>query len=337
MLNVALIGLGYWGKNYLRVLQNIKGIELRYVCDSNPEALKDITSHIRTTLDYEEIAKDEDIKAAFLATPASTHYEIAKLFLEQGKHLLVEKPLTMNIKEAVDLARIAKENKVILMVGHIYCFHPAIQYLRKLIKSRKLGKVFYGIAIRIGLGPIRQDASCTWDLATHDIAILDYLFNSMPIYVTATATTFLQRDKNIHDYAHIHLEYPEMQFAITTSWYAAEKIRSWYIATSKYLIKFDDMNKEWPLSMYQSNVEKIMKEELIKKQSEIYKGKLYMPRIEKEEPLIKQVEHFINCIRFNKKPLTNASQAIRVISILEAVEESIEKGKKIELKNYDIE
>ncbi len=224
MLNVALIGLGYWGKNYLRVLQNIERIKLRYVCDNNPEVLKGVPSYIRTTLDYEEIAKDEDIKAAFLVTPASTHYEIAKLFLEQGKHLLVEKPLTMNVKEAFDLARIAKENKVTLMVGHIYCFHPAIQYLRKLIKSRKLGKVFYGIAIRIGLGPIRQDASCTWDLATHDIAILDYLFNNMPIYVTATATTFLQRDRNIYDYAYIHLEYPEMQFAITASWYAAEKL-----------------------------------------------------------------------------------------------------------------
>jgi len=337
MIKVALIGLGYWGRNYLRVLQNIEGVKLSYVCDSNPEALKDVPSYVKTTLDYEEIAKDEDIKVAFLATPASTHYKIAKLFLEQGKHLLVEKPLTMNIREAFELAKIAKENKEILMVGHIYCFHPAIQYLHKLIKNKKLGKVFYGIAIRIGLGPIRKDASCTWDLATHDIAILDYLFNSMPIYVTATATTFLQKDKNIHDYAYIHLEYPEMQFAITTSWYAAEKIRSWYIATSKYLIKFDDMNKEWPLSIYQSNIEKIKQEELIKKQSKIYKGKLYMPRIEKEEPLMKQVEHFINCVKFNKEPLTNAYQAIRVISILEAVEESIEKGRKVEVKNYDIE
>jgi predicted dehydrogenase len=337
MINVALIGLGYWGMNYLRVLQNINGIKLSYVCDSNPEVLKDVPSYVKTTLDYEEIAKDDDIKVTFLVTPASTHYKIAKLFLEQGKHLLVEKPLTMSTKEAFELARIAKENKAILMVGHIYCFHPAIQYLRKLIKNKKLGKVFYGIAIRIGLGPIRQDASCTWDLATHDIAILDYLFNIMPIYVTATATTFLQKDKNIYDYAYIHLEYPEMQFAITTSWYAAEKIRSWYIATSKYLIKFDDMNKEWPLAIYQSNIEKIKQEELIKKQSEIYKGKLYMPRIEKEEPLMKQVEHFINCVRFNKEPLTNAYQAIRVISILEAVEESIEKGKKVKVKSYDIE
>ena len=120
MLNVALIGLGYWGRNYLRVLQNIEGIKLSYVCDSNPEAFKGVPSNVKTTLDYEEIAKDEDIKVAFLATPASTHYKIAKLFLEQGKHLLVEKPLTMNVREAFELVKIAKENKTILMVDHIY-------------------------------------------------------------------------------------------------------------------------------------------------------------------------------------------------------------------------
>jgi len=157
MINVALIGLGYWGRNYLRVLQKIEVIKLSYVCDSNPETLKDVLSYVKTTLDYEEIAKDDDIKTAFLATPASTHYIIAKLFLEQGKHLLVGKPLTMNVREAFELAKIAKENKEILMVGHIYCFHPAIQYLRKLFKNKKLGKVFYGIAIRIGLGPIIKD------------------------------------------------------------------------------------------------------------------------------------------------------------------------------------
>jgi len=111
MINVALIGLGYWGRNYLRVLQNIEGVKLSYACDSNPEALKCVPSNIKTTLDYEEIVKDEDIKVAFLATPVSTHYKIAKLFLEQGKHLLVEKPLTMNVREAFELVKLLKKIK----------------------------------------------------------------------------------------------------------------------------------------------------------------------------------------------------------------------------------
>jgi len=325
MINIALVGLGYWGKNYLRVLREIHGASLIYVCDLIEESSKLLPQGIKFVSDYEELAQKNEINAAIISTPASTHYEITRKFLESGKDVLVEKPLTMASGEAADLIKIAKENKRILMVGHIYCYHPAVRYLRGMIINKKAGKIFYGMALRMGLGPIRNDASCTWDLATHDIAILDYIFKQKPNYVTATATSFLQKDKQVYDYAHIYLEYENMHFSVTSSWYSAEKIRSLWIEGSRYLIKFDDMNKDWPIMIYRSNLINI------KDQSD-YKGTIFMPRIPKDEPLLVQTRHFVECVRLRKKPLTDGYQGLSVIEILEAAERAIKQGKKVKLK-----
>lgn len=326
MINLALIGLGYWGKNYLRVIKDSAGVKLAYICDVN-ENLELLPNDAKFTTNYEDIANDDKVDACIIATPASSHYKIAKTLLENNKHVLVEKPLTMNSKEAEELLRIADEQRLVLMAGHIYCYHPAIRYLKEFIKRKRAGQIYYGMAVRIGLGPIRSDASCTWDLATHDIAIADYLFEKKPISVTATATSFLQKQKGIYDYAHIHLEYEDMHLGITASWYAAEKIRSIWLAGSKCLIKFDDMNKEWPIMIYQSQVKKEEKFDL----KRFLGGKILMPRLAKDEPLILQVKHFIDCIKTKRRPITDGNQGLKVVSILEAVEKSIKIGRKIKL------
>ena len=161
----------------------------------------------------------------------------------------------MSYEQAVDLCRLSEQIHTILMVGHIYCFNPAVNHLKETLRSNKFGKLYYGIGLRLGLGPIRSDASCTWDLATHDIAMLDYLLNEIPNEVRGQASSFLQKEKQIHDYASIQLSYINgFLFNLIVSWYAAEKIRIWYLMGSNCMLKFDDLNKSAPITIYNKGV-----------------------------------------------------------------------------------
>jgi predicted dehydrogenase len=334
---VGLIGLGYWGRNYLRVLSQLEKAKLRCVCDRDNGKLKEyngLTNDIKFVDNFAELAEDKELEAVIIATPASTHYDIARTMLQAGKHVLVEKPLTMNYGQALALCDLSKSAKRVLMVGHIYCFNPAVNYIRDVVRSGKLGVLYYGLGLRLGLGPIRGDASCTWDLATHDIAMLDYIINKMPISVIAQESSFLQRERNIHDYATIQLKYDDgFQFSLTVSWYAAEKIRMWYLMGSKSMLKFDDVDKNTPISVYDKSVAINFSEHGNAKN--IYKivpraGDTVMPYIKQDEPLLLEIKHFIESINAGKKPVTDGKQAARVIRVLEAIETSIKiEGKLV--------
>jgi predicted dehydrogenase len=228
------------------------------------------------------------------------------------------------------------------MVGHIYCFNPAVNYIKEIMKSGKLGSLYYGVGLRLGLGPIRNDASCTWDLATHDIAMLDYLLNKMPSSVSANGFSFLQKERGVHDYATIQFNYDDgFRFNLIVSWYAAEKIRMWYLMGSKSMLKFDDINKNAQISIFDRSVVIDFSEQGVTKN--IYKivprgGDTIIPYIKQEEPLLLEVKHLIECINTGKKPLTDGEQGTRVINVLEAIEESIKKrGSPVELKDRGLE
>ena len=336
---LGLIGLGYWGTNYLRVLLQLKEVRLKYVCDKETNKLNDYTeltgtSVINFTDDLTRIAEDEELEAVIIATPASSHYEIAKMMLEAGKHVLVEKPLTMNYEQASELCNLSEKVNKTLMVGHIYCFNPAVNYIKDIMRSGKLGSLYYGVGLRLGLGPIRNDASCTWDLATHDIAMLDYLLNKMPSSVSAHELSFLQRERGIHDYATIQLKYSDgFQFSLIVSWFAAEKIRIWYLMGSKNMLKFDDVNKSAPIAIYDRSVVMSFSEQSVAKNICMLipkEGDTLMPHVRQDEPLLLQIRHFIESINEGKKPLTDGEQGARVVKVLEAIEKSMkEKGKPI--------
>jgi len=328
-VSIGLIGLGYWGVNYLRVLMQLKDVRLKYVCDNDYGKLAKCPESINVTkvTDFVKLAEDKDLKAVVIATPASTHYEIAKLMLESGKHVLVEKPLTMNHDQALELCNLSNKMDIILMVGHIYCFNPAVEYMRDVLRDGRLGDLYYGIGLRLGLGPIRKDASCTWDLATHDIAMLDYLIGRMPSLVSAQVASFLQR--GIHDYAIVQLTYEnDFYFNLITSWYAAEKIRTWYLMGSKGMLKFDDINKNTPITIYNKGVNVTLTKKGIIQSILPKEGDIVLPYIKYEEPLLLQVKHFIESIKNNRRPLTNCEQGVRVVKILEVIEESIKKDGK---------
>lgn len=338
-ISLALIGLGYWGANYLRVLRQLKEVNLKYVCDKETNKLANYaeltdTNNNNFTDDLTKIAENKELEAVIIATPASSHYEIAKMMLDAGKHVLVEKPLTINYKQALELCDLSEKVNKTLMVGHIYCFNPAVNYIKDAIRSGRLGDLYYGVGLRLGLGPIRNDASCSWDLATHDIAMLDYLLDKMPSYISAHELSFLQREREISDYATIQLKYDSgFQFSLIVSWYAAEKIRMWYLMGSKSMLKFDDANKNAPISVYDRSVAISFSEHCNAKN--ICKvvpraGDTVMPYIRQDEPLLLEIGHFVESISACKKPLTDGPQGARVVKVLEAIETSMKvEGKPV--------
>jgi predicted dehydrogenase len=293
--------------------------------------------NINFTKDLTKIAENKEVEAVIIATPASTHYEIAKMMLEYGKHVLVEKPLTMDYKQALELCRLSDKMNKFLMVGHIYCFNPAVNYIRDVIRSDRLGNLYYGVGLRLGLGPIRNDASCTWDLATHDIAMLIYLLDKMPRYVNAHGLSFLQKERGIHDYANIQLKYDNgFQFNLTVSWYAAEKIRTWYLMGSKSMLKFDDVSKNAPVTIYNKSIIVVSTDQGATHCADKIiptEGDTIIPYIQQSEPLLLECKHFIESIKTGKKPLTDGVQGAKVVKVLEAIEESINSaGLPIEVK-----
>lgn len=330
----SLVGLGYWGANYLRVLLQSKEVKLKYVCDREASKLNHYagltgTAAINFTTDLVKIAEDKEVEAVIIATPASSHYEIAKMMLKAGKHVLVEKPLTTNYEQALELCNLSKNVNKILMVGHIYCFNPAVNYIKDIIRTNRLGDLYYGIGLRLGLGPIRNDASCVWDLAVHDIATLDYLLNQMPGYISAHALSFLQTGKGIYDYAVIQLKYDNgFQFSLIVSWYAAEKIRTWYLMGSKAMLKLNDMKKDAPIAIYERTIVPISTSNYLQSSSVFVprEGDVVVPYIKQEEPLMLEVKYFVECLKTGKKPLTDGEQGARVVKVLEAIDKSAKKS-----------
>jgi len=243
----------------------------------------------------------------------------------------------MNYLQALELHNLSEKVGKILMVGHIYCFNPSVNYINNILRSCRLGDLYYGIGLRLGLGPIRNDASCTWDLATHDIAILNFLLGKMPTFVSAQATSFLQREKQIYDYATLQFNYDDgFRFTLIVSWYAAEKIRTWYLMGSKNMLKFDDMNKSAPITIYNKsvtfastgqantqNISGIMTMD----------GDTIMPYVKQDEPLSLEVRHFVESIETGKKPIASGEEGAKVVRILEAIEESIRSdGKRVSVR-----
>lgn len=330
-IRLGLIGLGYWGNNYLRAMHEIENASLECVCDVDVRratSFEGSNQSVTFSRDPEELASNKKLDAIIVATPASTHYEIVKKMLEGRKHVLVEKPLVMDSRQAVELCQISKETQKVLMVGHIYCFNSAVIYMKSFLASKKLGHLFYGTGLRLGWGPIRADASCTWDLATHDISMLDFLLNKMPETVVATGSSFIKsKDRRIYDYADIQLEYDDgFRFGLTVSWYAAEKIRMWYLTGSKCMIKFDDTNKDTPITVYNKTARNVN----AKYGGFPKEGDALLPFVSKEEPLRVELKEFLSSIRHNGRT-SNSWQGARVVKVVECIENSISSGRPIEL------
>ncbi len=333
-VNVGIIGLGYWGPNYLRILGELPQAAVRSCCDIDQggrEKVRETHPSLEVTPDYNELAADPEINAVVIVTPPDTHYSLARAFLKRGKHVLIEKPFTMDSGQAGELIEIAEHNRSVLMVGHVYKYHPAIELLRSYIASGKLGRVYYLKAERIGLGPIRKQGSALWDLAVHDVYISLHLLSGRPDQISARGGSYIQ--DNIEDFVDVNLRFPGGVFCTAyASWFAPEKVRKLTVVGSKAMAVFDDTNKAEMLKIYEREIDRDLlgsTPDFRDHQNLVNLGRVYLPKIPGGEPLKNQVIRFLERIHQADFSPEDAAEGREVVRILEAAQQSLTTGETV--------
>ncbi len=337
-INIGIIGCGHWGPNFIRNFSQLPGSRVWGVCDLDRKKLNHIRRlypRVKTFADYKKILDSVYVDAVVISTPAITHYALTKEALNKGKHVLVEKPMSLNIKEAQELIVLSRDKKRILMVGHTFLYNSGINKLKELIKNKTLGRVYYLHSKRTNLGPLRKDVSAMWDLAPHDIAIFCYLLDEMPLEIIARGQDYLQKGKE--DITFITLTYPDKIIVnIHVSWLDPRKVREITVVGSKKMAVFDDLNTNEPVRLYDKRV--IMKkykhdyDSFKEFQMLIREGEVIIPKISLEEPLKSECRNFLECVQKNAVPLSDGVNGLRVLRILTAIQESLDKkGKPVKL------
>ncbi len=309
-MKAAVIGAGRWGTNYLRTFAEL-GVDIKWICARSEETLKKAVDYttvkVKATTKYEDILKDREVSAVAIVTPGSTHYKIAKDALKAGKHVIVEKPLALNSKEAKELVDIARKEGKILMVGHLHRFNPAIRRIRTDIEAGAFGKISYINTFGAGNGPVRHDMSALWDFGPHDISIAAYLLGKYPKEVSANGAAYLK--KGVEDVITMDMKFGDAFATAFGSWLYPIKRREVVVAGEKIFAVYDDYAKR--LSYV-----------------DVKSGSSRDVKFRDEKPLTEQLRHFIECIEENKKPLTDGTDGVRVVKVLEAAEKSIKEGGK---------
>lgn len=323
-LNVGLIGYGYWGNNILRNLLEQTTFGKVVVCDINPERLekvKAVYSGIQVTNKVDELLTNPNIQAIIIATPTSTHFDLAKKALLHNKHVLVEKPISTSVTHAEELISIAASRNLILMVDHIYLYNPVVKQLKKYLNDDFIGKINYIDATRINLGIYQEDTNVLWDLACHDISIVNYLINEQPSGVRAIGK--LNMTHSVEDVAYLFLYYPSgLLVQINSSWASPVKMRKMIIGGTRKMIIYDDIESTNKLIIYDyqnASVNDLNKSRLI----DYRLGDITMPKFEITEPLKSVVDEFYDCIIYGCPPLSNGENGLNVVRILEKAQESL--------------
>jgi UDP-2-acetamido-3-amino-2,3-dideoxy-glucuronate N-acetyltransferase len=314
---IGLVGTGYWGKNIFRNFYEMGS--LHTVCDSNPAVLSEFkqnfpNAHYISSLS--EMLSNPSIKGIAFATPAVTHYEFTKQALKAGKDVFVEKPLSLTVEQGAELLEVAKDNKRILMVGHILHYHPAVKKLKELITSKVIGEIYYIYSNRLNIGKLRTEENVLWSLAPHDISVVLSLAGEEPVTIDSFAGAYLQ--KEIYDMAVITLKFSTgVKSHISVNWLNPFKEQKLVVIGSKGMLVFDDTLQE-KLFLYPHKIEWIDGKIPVAQKSESQ----VIP-VEKGEPLRLELEHFVECIETRKTPLTDGLEGLRVLKVLEEAEKSI--------------
>lgn len=327
-IKVGLIGYGYWGPNLARIISKSQRAALRYIADVNKQVFTTVSKNYPETnviTDYKVILSDKQITAVCIVTPTSTHYTIAKNCIQAGKHVFIEKPLTNNVKDSEELVALAEKHKVILMVGHVFLYNPAVRFIKELILKGEIGKVRHLHFQRRSLGPIRKDVDVVWDLSPHDISMLLYFLDEKPVSLVASGISFLQQ--GVNDVVSVSLKFPGNIMAnLIMSWIDPVKIRDITIVGDKKMILFDDVKQFGKVKVFDKNatiIEKTKEVSFGDYQIAIHEGDIQIPDIEEKEPLREELEHFIDCINKNAKPLTDGVGGLEVVKIITAISESL--------------
>ncbi len=331
MLNAAVIGCGYWGSHLVRNFNNSDKWILRNLCDIDESHLAKISNAYPgkiAVVDSSEIYTDADIDAIVIATPSSSHYELAKKALDSGKHVWVEKPFTMNSTQAQELIAIAQRKKLIINVDHTYIYTPAIRKIKEIIDSGALGRIIYFDAIRINLGLFQHDVNVIWDLAPHDISVINYLLGKKPISVTATGNSFYKYNKKeLEEIAYITIRYEDDTLAhINVNWMSPVKIRQMIIGATDKMLIFDDMQTVEKIRVYDSGITLDSREAVYDSLVQYRIGDMYSPAVKNAEALETECTHFYDCIMSGTKTDTDGESGLFTVQVLEAADRSIKTG-----------
>ncbi len=335
MLNVGVIGVGYWGPNIIRNFDACNETNMVVASDLKPERLSFIRKKhpaIRTTTDFNDIINDANIDAVAICTPVFTHYDLAKKALEAGKHVFLEKPMTSTSAQAEELVELAARKKRTLMLDHTFIYTGAVQMIKKFVEAGDLGDIYYFDSVRINLGLFQHDVNVIWDLAPHDISIMDHLLQLKPESVVATGADHV--GKGLEDVAYMTVYYPNNVIAhIHANWLSPVKIRQTLIAGTKKMIVWDDNIPNEKIKVYDTGITvNRTKDEIYDTLIQYRTGDMWAPKVPLTEALSLEVNHFADCIKSGKTPVTDGVAGLNVVRILEASEKSIKaRGKEIKL------
>lgn len=327
---VAVIGTGYWGKNLVRTFDGLD--VLAACCDLDEGRLRKIgaaNGSLRLTTDIGEILSDRTVEAIAIATPGPTHFEIARRCLEAGRHVFVEKPITLSVADAESLVSLSEQNRKVLMVGHLLLYHPAVRKLKQLIETRELGDLYYIYSQRLNLGKVRPDENAMWNFAPHDISVILYLFEQKPVNVSVRGACYIQRDKKIEDVVFMNMQFRDGKAAnVHISWLDPHKMRKMTIVGSQKMVIFDDVEPAEKIRIYDKGVSSYNGAEYSSygESLSIRSGDITIPAVQMKEPLLIECEHFLDCILNNKRPLSDGRNGTDVLRVLEAAQASMEKN-----------
>lgn len=334
MINIGVIGFGYWGPNIVRNFSAVEGVNVVLICDNNPDALKkvrNISPHLKVCTDYSDIINSTEIDVVAIVTPVFTHYELAKDALENGKHVFVEKPFTSTTKEAEELIELADKKNLKIMVDHTFLFTGAVRKIKELTDSDILGDLYYYDSTRINLGLFQHDINVVWDLAPHDFSIMDYVIKEKPTALLAIGAKHFSAD--LESIAYITLFFDNNLIAhFNVNWLSPVKIRNTLIGGEKKMLLWNDLEADERIKIYDKGVKVNSKEGIRKILVEYRSGDIIVPRVVHTEALKLEAEYFIDCILNNKTPFNDGRAGLRVLKLLEATDRSLKNnGKMVKL------
>jgi predicted dehydrogenase len=328
-MKIGVVGLGYWGPNLVRNFLGNEEVTKVYAIDKKESRLHQVAKRLPGAVysdDYEKALGAGGVDAVAIATPVATHYPLAKMALERGKHVLLEKPLTACVKEAEELCNLAAEKNLVLMVDHTFLYTGAVTKMKELIDSGEIGDLYYFDSVRINLGLFQHDVNVIWDLATHDISIMNYLIDRKPVAVSAFGTSHHNR---VEDVAYVVVKFEDNLIAhFHVNWLAPVKIRRILLGGQKKMVVYDDMEPSEKIKVYDKGVE-------IKSQEGIYEtliqyrtGDMCAPKLDGAEALSMLCSNFVKSILGKEAPLSDGVSGLNVVKVLEAANKSIEQGGK---------
>ncbi|MBI3769966.1 MAG: Gfo/Idh/MocA family oxidoreductase [Deltaproteobacteria bacterium] len=333
MIGVAVVGAGHWGPNLIRNFHDDPRSEVLWVIDRDAARLEEVRTRfptVRVSKEPAEAFRDGRVDAVVVSTPTVTHYEIVKAALASGKHVLVEKPIATDARHAQELCERALAAQRVLMVGHVFLYNVAVQQVKRYIDTGELGRVYYASMVRTNLGPIRVDVNAAWDLASHDIAIVNYWLGTEPVSATAYGGAWL--NPGIEDAVFATLRYPDGVLAhLHASWLHPRKTRDVTVVGDRRMLTFDDLSLTEPLRIFDKQVTDVRTtpafiDTFASFRASVRDGDIIIPKIPPGEPLKAECDHFLECIGSGAQPRTGGQEGLAVVRALEAIQRSLRQG-----------